>query len=241
MNIPKAPECKECGGDPIFHGMTYSTILIDDTLRNLFDPGFVGTLFKTIFNPVERAFSPRLIEFLMNRGWAKRITAPDEGTQLLARMLWQEADTRGIKVEEFRLFNLPRNIFFAVLPSGKKIVYEGIPLPARAIYREPWLDNKAVLKEKFSKIGLPVATGGSASTFKKALPIYRRLTPPVIVKPYSGSGSRHTVLHISDEADLRRAFAIAKQICPAVVVEEELVGPAHRTSANSSRWARVRP
>ena len=56
------------------------------------------------------------------------------------------------------------------------------------------------------------------------------MTPPVIVKPYSGSGSRHTLLHITDHTELERAFNVAKQICPAVVVEEELVGPVYRAT-----------
>lgn len=237
MDIPKAPECKECGGDPVFHSMTYYTILIDDTMRSLMDPGFVGRFMKRIVDPIERRVTPRVLEFMMNRGWARKVERPDDGTQLLALMLWQEADTRGIEVVEFRLFDLPRNIFLATLPSGKKIVYEGIPLPPRAISREPWLDNKAILKEKFMKLGIPVAKGGSAKTIKEAKNIAEKLTPPVIVKPYSGSGSRHTILHISTEEELVRGFNIAHQICPAVVIEEELVGPVYRATVVDGRLA----
>lgn len=237
MEIPKAPECKECGGDPVFHSMTYYTILIDDTLRSLMDPGFVGRFVKKVVDPIERRTTPHIVEFLMNRGWAQKIERPDDDTQLLALMLWQDADTRGIDVVEFRLFTLPRNIFLAKMPNGKKIVYEGIPLPPRSISREPWLDNKAIMKEKFQKVGLPVAKGGAAKTVREAKKIFRNVTPPVIVKPYSGSGSRHTILHISDEEELARAFAIAKQICPAVVVEEELVGPVYRATVVDGKLA----
>lgn len=237
MNVPKAPECKECGGDPVFHAMTYYTILIDDSLRSLMDPGFVGRAVKRIVDPIERRITPRVVEFLMDKGWAQKVERPDEGTQLLALMLWQEADTRGIGVVEFRLFNLPRNIFLAKLPSGRKIVYEGIPLPPRSISREPWLDNKAIMKVKFQKVGLPVAKGGTAKTVREAKNIFRTITPPVIVKPYSGSGSRHTLLHITNEEELARSFAIANQICPAVVVEEELVGPVYRATVVDGRLA----
>ena len=237
MNVPKAPECKECGGDPVFHQMTYYTILIDDSMRSLMDPGFVGRFMKRIVDPIERRVTPKIVEFLMNKGWATKVERPDEETQLLALMLWQEADTRGIQVVEFRLFDLPRNIFLATLPSGKKIVYEGIPLPPSSTSREPWLDNKAIMKEKFMKLGIPVAKGGSAKTVKEAKKIAQKLTPPVIVKPYSGSGSRHTILHISTEKELARAFKIAKQICPAVVVEEELVGPVYRATVVDGKLA----
>ena len=237
MGIPKAPECKECGGDSVFHSMTYYTILIDDTMRSFMDPGFVGRFIKKAVDPIERRVTPRVLEFMMNRGWAKKVERPDDSTQLLALMLWQEADTRGIDVVEFRLFDLPRNIFLAKLPNGKKIVYEGIPLPPRASAREPWLDNKAILKEKFMKLGIPVAMGGSAKTVKEAMKIAQKLTPPVIVKPYSGSGSRHTILHISTEVELIRGFKIAHQVCPAVVIEEELVGPVYRATVVDGRLA----
>ena len=92
------------------------------------------------------------------------------------------------------------------------------------------MDNKAVLKEKFRKAGLPVAKGGAVSTLKEAKKLFKTLTPPVIAKPFSGSGSRHTVLHIMNEADLSNGFRIAKQIAPKVVIEEELTGSVYRAT-----------
>lgn len=237
MKVPVAAACAECGGDPVFHGMTYYTILIDDSMRALFDPGFVGRILGKFATAIERRVTPHMLDLFMRLGWARRVTTPDDGTQLLALMLWQEADTRGIQVEEVRLFDLPRNIFLARMPSGRRIAYEGIPLPPRTIDRAEWLDNKAELKKRFSKLGLPVAKGDSASNWYEAKKIYSKLTPPVIVKPYSGSGSRHTLLHIDTEPELKRAFLVAKQICPAAVIEEELVGPVYRATVVDGRLA----
>ena len=237
MKVPKAPACVECGSDPIFHQMTYYTILIDDSMRKLMDPGFVGRFLGRFLSAFERSVTPHVIEFLMARGWATRLTKPDEHTQLLALMLWQEADARGIVVNEFRLFDLPRNVFLATYPNGKRIAYEGIPLPASSINRADWLDNKAELKKRFAKLGLPVAKGGSASEWGDAKNLYKKLAPPVIVKPYSGSGSRHTLLHIDTLDELKRAFKVAKQICPAAVIEEELVGPVYRATVVDGKLA----
>jgi cyanophycin synthetase len=61
-----------------------------------------------------------------------------------------------------------------------------------------------------------------------ALKIFRRLNAPVIVKPYEGSGSRHTTTHITDEKGLKRAVEISQQIAPMSVVEEELRGAVYR-------------
>ncbi len=237
MPIPKARVCEECGSDPVFHRMTYYTILLDDSMRKLFDPGFVGRWFGRAFDSVERRITPHIFEFLMRLGWAKRIERPDEGTQLLALMLWQEADVRNIRVYEFRLFNLPRNLFVATYPSGRKVAYEGIPLPPRTLERAPWLDDKAELKKRFRKLNLPIAQGGSAKNWWEAKRLYQKLTPPVIVKPYSGSGSRHTLLHIDTLDELKRAFMVATQICPAAVIEEELTGPVYRATVVDGKLA----
>lgn len=237
MNVPKAPPCVDCGGDPIFHRMTYYTILIDDTMRGLFDPGFVGRGLTKFVGYFERRITPHVLEFFMRRGWAKRIEEPDDDTQLLALMIWNEAKERGITVNEWRLFDLPRNIFVATYPSGKRIAYEGIPMPPRAENRAQWLDNKAELKKRFMKLGLPVAKGGCADNWWEAKRIYDKVTPPVIVKPYSGSGSRHTILHVDSVEELKRAFKIALQICPAAVIEEELIGPVYRATVVDGRLA----
>lgn len=237
MEIKKPPACRECGSDPLYHKMTYYTILIDEFIRKTLDPGFVGRFFSWLFAPLERALGPAFIRLTLWLGWGKKLEKPDEHTQLLALMLWQEADTRGIDVFEYRLFDLPRNFFQARLSSGKVIAYEGIPLPAWSRNRAPWLDDKAVLKEKFRLIGIPVAHGGAAKTPRQARKIFNTITPPAIAKPYSGSGSRHTLLHIDTEEELERAFTVAKQICPAVVIEEELVGAVYRATVVNGRLA----
>ncbi|MGE5541354.1 MAG: hypothetical protein ACM3TU_03715 [Bacillota bacterium] len=237
MGVPKAAVCEECGSDPVFHRMTYYTILIDESMRGVFDPGFLGRWFGKVAQAIERVVTPHLMELLMSLGLAGRATEPDDGTQLLALMLWNEAKDRGITVNEFRLFDLPRNLFVATFPTGKKIAYEGIPLPPRAIDRAPWLDNKAEMKKQFAKLGLPVAQGAAAKNWWAAKRIYRKLSPPVIVKPYSGSGSRHTLLHIDTLEELKRAFKIATQICPAAVIEEELVGAVYRATVVDGKLA----
>ncbi len=228
---PTPKECTECGDGAIFHRATYVSILISELLSPLSHP---NPLFQRIARAVygiESKVTPRILNSMMNQGMAKRVVEPDDHTQLLALMLWEEAKTRGIEVSEFRLFDLPRNIFVATYPNGRQIAYEGIPLPAKAdVERVPWMDNKAVLKEQFRKVGLPVAKGGAVSTLKEAKKLFKTLTPPVIAKPFSGSGSRHTVLHIMNEADLSNGFRIAKQIAPKVVIEEELTGSVYRAT-----------
>jgi len=238
---PKPAPCSDCGDDSIFHGLTYYSILIDEFFAGLFGSAPSGPAKKPsktglFFDSIARWMTPRLLDVFIKLKLATSVTEPDDDTQLLALMIWNEAKERGIVVEEFRLFGLPRNIFLATYPNGKRMAFEGIPLPQADIARVAWMDNKAVLKKEFMKIGLPVAKGGSARTLKGALKIFRSITPPAIVKPYSGSGSRHTVLHITNEEDLARAYRIATKVAPRAVIEEELTGAVYRATVVDGKF-----
>lgn len=225
-----APACAECGSDPIHHRLTYITVALDEFMRPLLAPGPLLSFVSRGLYAAERRLTPKLFSWFLKIGLAKRVDAPDEHTMLLAKMLWEDAQRQGIKMFEYRLFGLPRNLFFATLPSGKRIVFEGIPLPPRGIDQAPWMDNKARLKKKFRKLGFPIAEGGEALTLFGAKRIFKKVEPPVIVKPYSGSGSRHTTLHVTTLTELAHAFRVATTIAPIAVIEEELVGPVFRAT-----------
>lgn len=238
FTLPTPAPCSDCGDGSIFHRTTYISIVIDEIMAPLSQPNPVFRALTKLVYGIERKITPRILNAMMCFGWAKRVTEPDDDTQLLALMIWNEAKVRGIEIVEFRLFNLPRNIFVAKYPDGRLMAFEGLPLPGNSdLLRAPWMDNKAVLKEKFRALGLPVAKGGAVSTLKEAKKLFATLTPPVIAKPFSGSASRHTVLHIMNEEELEHGFIVAKQIAPKVVIEEELVGAVYRATVVDGKFA----
>lgn len=238
FTLPKPKDCADCGSGAIFHRTTYISIVIDGIFAPLSSPNPFLRGFTRLVYGIERRVTPHILNALMDLGWAKRIPEADDETQLLALMLWNEAKERDIDVSEVRLFNLPRNIFTAKYPDGRHIAYEGIPMPPNAdLDRAPWMDNKDVLKKKFRALGLPVAKGGAVSSLKEAKKLFKTLTPPVIAKPFSGSASRHTVLHIMNEKELEHGFKVAKQIAPKVVIEEELVGAVYRATTVNGVFA----
>lgn len=233
----KPAACEECGGDGVYHRLTYVTVALDDLLRPFLTPNAFLRPLTSFFFKMEKGITPKLLSWLVKRGWAEKVTHWDDSTPLLARMLWEEAEARGIEVWEFRLFGLARNIYVAKLADGSEIAYEGIPLPPEGLTQAWWMDNKAVLKRKFKELGIPVARGASAFTRKQAKEVFRRLEAPVIAKPHSGSASRHTTLHITDERELVRAFETAKELSPFAVIEEELTGPVYRATVVNGKLA----
>lgn len=244
FKTPTPAPCEECGDGAIFHRLNYISIVIDEILAAIFGSTPSGPAKKPsksalFMNGIERKLTPHVLELFIRIGAADRISEPDDETQLLALMMWNEAKERGIVIEEFRLAGLPRNIFLARYPNGKRIAYEGIPLPVEDNARVAWMDNKEILKKEFMKLGIPVAKGGTARSLREAQKIMKSVTPPVIVKPFSGSASRHTVLHVMTEEDLERAFRIATQVAPRAIVEEELVGPVYRATVVNGALAAV--
>lgn len=231
FKLPKPTECKECGSNnAVFHRIVYADVIISSVFNGLFTQWrLMNWLFFQIHSH-EHFITPYFFRACLRAGLAKKHTEIDDEVSILAGMLWKEANKRGLNVWEFRLFGLPRNIYVAEFPSGKRITYEGIPLPQKIKHQVKWIDDKDVLKKHFIKYGFPVAKGSAVITKKGAMQVFESLEAPVIVKPRHGSGSRHTTLHITDEKELVRAFFIATKISPAVIVEEELIGAVYRAT-----------
>ena len=161
-------------------------------------------------------------------GLGKIVTHPDDKNNLRALVIWKEAERRGIAMREFRPFGFSREIFYA--SNGRDtIAFDGLPRPRNA--REGslnWMDNKGIILKKFRAEKIPVPMGKSCTTLTEAESVFHSIVKgpqdAVIVKPTIGSRSRHTYVDIKDLEALRHAFKKAKELCPSVVVEEELSG-----------------
>ncbi|MBI3458713.1 hypothetical protein HY061_00395, partial [Candidatus Azambacteria bacterium] len=153
--------------------------------------------------------------------------------ELMLQCMWEEAIKRGIRIEEFILFNQRRGIciaYYQDLETNKEKIYcfDRLPRPAGISQSINWMDNKAILKEKLSQAGIPVARGQAVFSLASAKKVFNNLEKPVIIKPHIGSGSRHTTMHIIDERGLTTAFQCAQKLSPLVIIEEELIGSVYR-------------
>ncbi len=229
--LPKPAPCAECGSDPIFHRRDY-LLFFTNTIAIPFFASLEDWLFtplrKSRSNKPRSSFVPNFLNLLVGLKLGLYLEQYDSKTLLLDQVLWDEAKNRNIVMKEFRLFGLPIAAFVATVPGGQRIAFSSFPVPRGASLGKWWMDTKPIMKRKFENAGLPVARGGGALTQAGALRIFKTLVPPVIVKPYEGSGSRHTTTHVMTEKELIRAFNISQQITAMSVVEEELVGAVYR-------------
>jgi D-alanine-D-alanine ligase-like ATP-grasp enzyme len=170
---------------------------------------------------------------------ARWINEPDENTVWRARCLWEEAKKRGIKMRAWRIFNLPNDTFLAEYKNDF-VFFQGLPRPHGS---EPesldWMDNKGEMNKRFLPLDIPIAKGGAVTSWRQTLKWFQELSKPVIIKPNWGSRSRHTTIHINTTSELRVAFLKAKQLCPWIVIEEELAGSVYRGTVIAGKVAGV--
>lgn len=215
--------CPDCGGAQVNHRFTYFSIL----LGYIVDP-WTNWMSKIIPETSFDGIGYYLIKILAFLRLGKITTKVESDDTGRTRVLWEEAERRGIKLYEFRLFGIGHDIFvsdykgdrrfFDVLPRPKDYDPKGLE----------WMDNKGKMKEHFEKAGIKIARGSVVHLIKNALKVFHSLDKPVITKPNLGSRSRHTKTHLSDEAEFIKAFKLARQLSPYVMIEEELSGYVFR-------------
>jgi cyanophycin synthetase len=105
------------------------------------------------------------------------------------------------------------------------MVFQNLPRPFG--HYEPsieWIDDKDLARQEMARAYIPIPRGGTVKNVNQALELFAQLDPPVVIKPRMGSFGRHTHLHLRTKEDVKQAFASARQLCPWVIVEEELQG-----------------
>lgn len=139
-----------------------------------------------------------------------------------ARVIWREANRRGIPMQQVCAFGKPLDLY-RIEVHGKKYLVDSIPIPMRKQKEALHIDDKVSFKELLARAGLPAPISYSAGTLRRAKEILAELSL-VCVKPRSGSNGLHTYPFVSSEAELEKAFMSAKQICYLLSVEEHLEG-----------------
>jgi D-alanine-D-alanine ligase-like ATP-grasp enzyme len=232
-------QCLNCGNNPVSHKFQWinQSMIIFITPFNIFLAriGFVR-------------FGSRLFDGVFSAMWwiLEKLGAASFHSDInlltidRAKVLWEEAIRRGIKMENAVMFGRQVDFYRATVNS-KQIYFTGLPRPksAQDTEIEFWVDDKAIIKEKLSAAGVPVPAGGSFSKWELFKERFQTLQKPVIVKPRLGSRGRHTTTFIYNEEQLREAWVMAKQLCHWVIIEEHLTGAVYRGTMIGGKLAGV--
>lgn len=234
--------CSECGEAPVSHALHKAQFRFEAALSALLLPIMIlgeRAVDLALFFRLDAAV-PRVSELLARCGLGAMHHAWTAHDSIRTKALFEGAARAGVRLRHFRFFNSTRDGFFIAEQEGKLLVFSTLPRPRRSRSASlDWMDDKGVLKDFLIRHGIPTAEGGIATTQGEALALYRRVQPPVVVKPHHGTRGRHTTIGVRSERELVRAFAIAHELTPWVVVEKELSGMLYRITLIGGEVAAV--
>jgi D-alanine-D-alanine ligase-like ATP-grasp enzyme len=228
-HFEKETGCIYCGNNPVSHRASFITqsILVAGLPFAVLFSFLLRPFFQKIIHRAITAWNTESLEIIGLARFSKDIEKVCGGR---SRVIWEEARARGIVMEQMVLGNKYTEQFRAKM-HGKMYYFMSLPIPPYLDQRAYlWIDSKVALKKFFMKHNIAVPKGGAACTWASAQAIWTRIEKPVIVKPANGSRGRHSLTHLTTEADLRHGYTIARQLCCSVVIEEHLRGSVYRAT-----------
>ncbi len=191
-----------------------------------------------IYSFLKRAIFYNFFRLLLLFGIFKEVKIKKNSSQFHNRILVvvREAEKRNIPIKVIKF--LGKNInFFSILINGKKDFFEGLPgLELDRVFKIDF-DDKYKLKQVLKENNLPVPQGEKFYSKKKALKYIDKIEFPVVVKPRSGSLSKHTICNIKNKEKLEEAIKIAKQISFEFIIEKFIEGDLHRVTLVDRKMA----
>lgn len=235
--------CLGCGPNYVNHRLHWTTSVIESTIDPIL--GWTNVVWRVVVTPVKKALRIDRAHLLLVKAAAKLSIGKfllnyKEDTDSRARCLWEEAEKRGISIRKFYFRGRKGGGDGPYLAevNGTTLKFNILPRLTESAALD-WMDDKAVMRKKFQSAGIPIAQGGVAFTEKRALALFHKIGGQVIVKPRTGSRSRHTTISITTESELLRAFRSAKELSPWVIVEEQLRGFVFRITLIDGKVAAV--
>ncbi|MBI4434762.1 hypothetical protein HY635_03025 [Candidatus Uhrbacteria bacterium] len=185
-----------------------------------------------IWRMVARGFTRTVVGFLRQIG-AIRVDDGETAGAVRTRLVLDAARARGYRVGRLRLFGY-RTPVSVVERAGRWYCFSVLPR-GNAGPKSLRIEDKSVFRRTCIALGLPVPPGGVARTLVVARRIAETIGYPVVVKPRSGSRSRHVTVGVGDAGALRTALHSARQCDWKAVVERQVPGDVLRMTVVGGR------
>jgi D-alanine-D-alanine ligase-like ATP-grasp enzyme len=182
-----------------------------------------------VYLPIDKWILRGLFNGLRLTGGFRTVPAVSSNMNLSqrTRVILEEAEQRNLQIKQLLLFGKPTN-FFTLRISKNEIIFEGLPtMPID--HRKIWdFDDKFAFKQFLARHKFPHAEGRAFATQRRGMDYGKKLGFPLVVKPRTGSLTRHTRTSIQNEAELSQAIASARKIEYRYVVERHIPGHLFR-------------
>lgn len=236
----KKSSCSYCGDAPINHTLSFLESVVSITLDNHLKKfiKYVPFFVKDFVDLVPEFLFRTLAFFKL----AKFSGDINRARSFRSKIIWEEAQKRGILMEQVIFLNKPLDFYRAKLKIKNKIenfYFESIPIRPEFLDMSKNWDDKVILKQEFRKYNIPAPAHFELSPFsffhlkninKNTEKIFSKLAKPIIVKPRVGSRGRHTITNIHTLQQFQEGINVAGQICSYLIAEEHLQGSVCRAT-----------
>lgn len=207
--------CKDCGMPSTYHIQTWLEALTDWCTPHIFLPQKLEYFFDLL---LEKTFT-----------FLKLVSPRDDFTradiQLRSTCFIEEARKRGVKFKVLHGRSGYTNHFRAEI-NGKIFRFGGLPIADFANKLSAQIvDDKSRTKSHLKKGGFPTAKGKSFWFWQKTKALesgINKIGFPLVVKPRSGSASRHVTTNIQNINQLKEAIDKAIVYSPTFIIEKFL-------------------
>ncbi len=222
-------QCSYCGDAPVNHTLSYLesflAFTVDRRLSALSNhaPKFLKRFADWI--PIS------IFKLLTKIGLAHFSSDIDKACSFRSRIIWEEAQRRGIHMEQLVIGKKPID-WYRTLQNGKYVFFESLPiLPEFLDLAQNW-DDKIILKKELALHNVPIPQYLEVPFFKQQSleDIFNSFKKPVIIKPRIGSRARHTITNINTLQHFKEGLRIAGEISSHLVVEEHIHGHVCRAT-----------
>lgn len=226
--------CSACAtAEPLDHRTEWLENMIGDVLwrfapETLFRQQTCWRMWRTIARCCTRAMTGALRAL-----GALRLDEGDTAGAERTRLVLEAARRRGHPTGRIRFLGY-RTPVSVVERDGRWSCFSVLPRGG-AGPRSLRLEDKGVFRRCCIELGLPVPAGGTARTFAAARRIAESIGYPVVVKPRSGSRSRHVTVGVRNVEELRKAFNSARRCDWKVIVERQVPGDVLRMTVVGGR------
>ena len=235
-HIAKISSCSACGTAPVNHRLFYIGSVAEHFLEKLskFFFGWIRLPSEGILSDI---FMGGFVGFFRILGLARY----SEDARLVvtgrSELIWNEAITRGIKIQQVIMFKKPLEQYRAKI-NGRWVYFQSIPIPPWLPQKGyEWIDDKFLLSEKLNQSNIRSPRAKHVTSLEQAEKVFNEFSKPVIIKPRQGSRGRHTVTNINTIDELRAAYSLGKMIAHSLLVEEHLFGSVYRATVINGNLA----
>lgn len=206
--------CPDCGLSAWHHLFGWLSELIDRQLPDFEPPQKIGVFFDSL---LEKLFTAAGL--FRPRNDFTKADIPQRTFLFLTEMRKRGAVGYGFKTP----FGWAD--FYKIIVGKKTFRFQGLPTALfKSKYPSRLSDDKWLAKQRLEKAGFPVAEGRAFWLWQreKAMAFGKKLGFPLVVKPRSGSVSRHVSTDVRNLNDLKKAIDWTLVYSPAFIVEKYL-------------------